>query len=600
VRRRNANKYWPRLMYTLSKWPSTIAGSTFSGDSTRPSTQREQVAFSMLKRRKRYIMTNFKIILDSPSDSPALGFSETASALKQIIEGSKPQFVVGIFGPWGSGKTTLMRAIESKLDLTKSIALQFSAWRYEREPNLVIPLLDIVREGLITWADKNTALRQNALATASTIGKAIYSLLAGLSFKVGLPDALEISYKANEALAQARDFAEKEKAARVPRSFYHAAFRALSDSFKDFLGKGAPDRIVIFVDDLDRCLPQGALDVLEAMKLFFDLEGFIFVVGLDQSVVERSIDLKYRSENGPNSTASNGMYQIRGADYVKKIFQVPFSVAPLAIGQLDEFLNAVYKESQLSDEQTADFTSNVTPHLRYIVAEASVNPREVKRYLNAYTLGRKIKPSLDPNVMLALQTIAFRRDWETVRRAILSYREIFTQALRRRIVDQDLTAITDLDPTLTGIPDSFVNYVSDTNPGAALLGSQNLDEHIYSGEATRSSLSHAFLDAIRDVAKLTKQLRQLQVAPADPTFTQTYSSQALTAQSKLADAGLRFNGISQEWKNHVASLSSVTQSGADETLKKQWISDEEALIRRVINQLMESYQFGSTAIPSSA
>jgi len=228
-------------------------------------------------------MTNFKIILDSPSETPALGFNESAAALKEIIEGSKPQFVVGIFGTWGSGKTTLMRAIERQLDPSKTIALQFSAWRYEKEPNLIVLLLDVVREGLIKWAEQNKALQQKALTTASTIGHAIYSLLAGLSFKVGLPNALEMSYKANESLAQARDFAEKEKAARVPRSFYHAAFKALGDSFKEFLGSGQPDRIVVFVDDLDRCLPQGALDVLEAMKLFFDLEGFVFVVGLDLS-----------------------------------------------------------------------------------------------------------------------------------------------------------------------------------------------------------------------------------------------------------------------------------------------------------------------------
>jgi predicted KAP-like P-loop ATPase len=188
-------------------------------------------------------MSNFKIILDSPSDTPALGFNQTALALKEIIEGSHPQFVVGIFGTWGSGKTTLMRAIERQLDPAKTIGLQFSAWRYEKEQNLIIPLLDVVREGLIKWADQNSAFRQKALTTASTIGNAIYSLLAGISFKVGLPNALEISDKANESLAQAKDFAEKEKAARVPRSFYHAAFRALEDSFREFLGAGRPTEL---------------------------------------------------------------------------------------------------------------------------------------------------------------------------------------------------------------------------------------------------------------------------------------------------------------------------------------------------------------------
>jgi hypothetical protein len=108
------------------------------------------------------------------------------------------------------------------------------------------------------WADQNKGLQQKALATASVVGKAVYSLLAGLNLKIGVPNALEISYKANESLAQARDFVEKEKEARVPRCSYHAAFRALAESFKEFLGSvEGPDRMVVFVDDLDRCLPQG-------------------------------------------------------------------------------------------------------------------------------------------------------------------------------------------------------------------------------------------------------------------------------------------------------------------------------------------------------
>jgi hypothetical protein len=509
--------------------------------------------------------------------------------------------VVGVFGTWGSGKTTLMRAIERKLS-AKSIALQFSAWRYEKEPSLIVPLLDVVREGLLRWAGESQPLQQKALATASTIGNAIYSLLAGLSFKVGLPNALELSYKANESLAQARDYAEKEKAARVPRSFYHAAFRALGDAFKEFLGSGGgPDRIVVFIDDLDRCLPQGALDVLEAMKLFFDLEGFIFVVGLDQSVVERSIDLKYRSDSNTDSASSNSAYQIRGADYIKKIFQVPFSVAPVAVTQLDEFLNAVYHESQLPQAQVTEFRNQVTPHLRYIIAESGVNPREIKRYLNAYTLGIKIKPTLDRNITLALQTIAFRRDWEPVRRAILSYREIFVDALQRYVSQHEVTAITDLDPTLTSIPESFIDYVSLPNPGAPLLMAQNLDEYIYSGEATRSSLGPLFLDAIRDVAQLTKQLRQLQSAPSpDPSAFQLYSSSVSTATSKVQQAGgLRFSGIVTEWMDHVSVAGIQVQASSDDGVKKQWMSEEETFIRRVLNQLMEAYQFGSTATTGS-
>jgi hypothetical protein len=542
-------------------------------------------------------IVDYKIILDAPSKNPALGFGQVAEALKGIIEGSRPQFAIGIFGTWGSGKTTLMRAIEARLDPTRTISVQFSAWRYEREPQLIVPLLDTVREALITWAEKNKTFEQSAMKTAVTVGKAMYSLLAGVSFKLGVPNALELSFDANEALDQAKKFSDEEKAARTSRSFYHATFKALQETFSEFVGPTSGRRIVVFVDDLDRCLPQGALEVLEAMKLFFDLEGFVFVVGLDQAVVERSIDLKYRADGTPGE-AEKGAYQIRGSDYIKKIFQLPYGVAPVAFTQLQEFLDAVYSEAALPPDQVQELRNIVSRHLRYVLAESGVNPRELKRYLNAYTLVIKIKQHLNKDVVLALQTVAFRRDWEIVRRAILSYREVFTDAVRRQLNGEN-TAITDLDPTLAGVPDSFLTYVSPSNPGESLLNIPILDEYIYAGEATTSSQGSLFIDAIRDVAQLTKPLRLLESAPSNSEAgaLTTYVSSVHSALSRAKEVARgRLDRLTQGWTEHVTAFS----PGSTDETKKQWIGDEEKFRRNVLTQLMELYQAGSQTASSAA
>jgi hypothetical protein len=69
----------------------------------------------------------------------------------------------------------------------------------------------------VKWGDSQAGakLKGEAIRTASTVGKAVYSLLAGLSFKIGLPDAIEVSFKANEALSEGRRQAEEKRAARV-------------------------------------------------------------------------------------------------------------------------------------------------------------------------------------------------------------------------------------------------------------------------------------------------------------------------------------------------------------------------------------------------
>lgn len=225
------------------------------------------------------------ILVDQPAAEPALGFQAYARALTNVITDSDPQFAVGIFGPWGCGKTTLMGAIKSGLDPNTAIPCDFSAWRYEGEEHLIVPLLDTLREGLLEWAQGQGDAANAAKDAASTVGKVIQSIIAGLSFKMGVPGAIELSFEANKALEQARAPRRDDggEDARVPRSFYHAAFRALRSSFEAVVGCELPDtsaastcrrrpkrRIVVFVDDLDRCLPKSALEVIESLKLFFD------------------------------------------------------------------------------------------------------------------------------------------------------------------------------------------------------------------------------------------------------------------------------------------------------------------------------------------
>jgi len=77
-----------------------------------------------------------------------------------------------------------------------------------------------------------------------------------------------------------------------PQSLYVAAYRELKQAFEDLRARGVA-KIVVFVDDLDRCLPDNALDVLESMKLFFDLLGFVFVVSLDETIVERAVRTRF-------------------------------------------------------------------------------------------------------------------------------------------------------------------------------------------------------------------------------------------------------------------------------------------------------------------
>jgi energy-coupling factor transporter ATP-binding protein EcfA2 len=451
-----------------------------------------------------------KVLLDNPTTTPALGFDSIGRAFATIISESPPQFAIGIFGGWGSGKTTLMKVIKSALPSDTVICVDFNAWRFEREPQLLIPLLDTIRAALVRWAEpKSQRRREKVRAIATRVGRVVRALATGLSAEVGLPGAAKVSYDVGTALDALSPPGEPE----TPQSLYVAAFLELERAFSELSATGAA-RVVVFVDDLDRCLPSSALDVLESMKLFFDLPGFVFVVGLDEEVVERAIRAKFSNLDDPAGTselsisdpADAPVSQRLGREYVKKIFQLPYSLPTMVPQQLDELLESMYKE--VGGGQLHDLRRRVRPYLQYVAVEGRVNPREVKRFINAYTLQTLIRPELDASAILALQTIAFRSDWELLYDGILADSTLFVDALRRyrRGTTRGESTFEDVSPSLESLPPDLASYLR--SPLAEPLTQHpSLDTYLSSLQSTGRHVRPGELEAYRQIGQLRREIR---------------------------------------------------------------------------------------------
>jgi hypothetical protein len=275
--------------------------------------------------------------------------------------------------------------------------------------------------------------------------RVVKALATGLSGSVGIPGAVTINYDANVAIeafkALAASGSGKPTSGQediAPKSLYVAAFGELQAAFRDLAGAGVT-RIVIFVDDLDRCLPVNALDVLESMKLFFDLPGFIFVVGLDESVIDSAISTKLtatvaspRAIAADNATVAEPILSRQlGREYAKKLFQAPYTLPVVRPVQLDNLLKSMYADTATTDDELAELGKLVLPYLGVIAVQRRVNPREVKRFLNSFTLQTLVRPKdkLKSKAILALQTIAFRLDWQPWYEAVIARPNEFRAAI---------------------------------------------------------------------------------------------------------------------------------------------------------------------------
>ena len=162
-------------------------------------------------------------------------------------------------------------------------------------------------------------------------------------------------------------------------------------------------RIIVFIDDLDRCSDDTVREVFESIKVFLDLKGFIYVLGISQDTISKFITRKSVSEEAVNNTipAEN-----IGDLYIKKIIQIPYPIPEWNENQIDSLIEMLHPK--LSNKEYADL---IQKHKKTIIRAVEKNPREVKRFINKFIIDYTINstnPLLKSNEFLVLQALKYR------------------------------------------------------------------------------------------------------------------------------------------------------------------------------------------------
>jgi formylglycine-generating enzyme required for sulfatase activity len=335
-------------------------------------------------------------------------------------ENTQMPLTIGVFGPWGSGKTSLMRMIEKGLadwqdereragapSVRKLVTIWFNAWRYNRDEALwralILRVLAVLRaemradpraEEIKEILDRmETNLHRvsgpTTLGDLTIDGRSMFGAegegVEGARFQLPTAVGLDLLEKMAQAAAEAGGEGKPEAAfksfraalERLRTDFDRKRVQALEDFLGDFetLVKGHvyPGALIVFVDDLDRCLPERAVEILEAIKLFFNVPQCIFVLGIDRQVVERGIRLKYRDYEDLDE---EGPPPISGTKYLEKIVQIPFQLPAIDRVAMKGYVREMVPGlAQIDDRCYEVFTVGVEP-----------NPRRVKRTLNIFLL----------------------------------------------------------------------------------------------------------------------------------------------------------------------------------------------------------------------
>jgi formylglycine-generating enzyme required for sulfatase activity len=180
-----------------------------------------------------------------------------------------------------------------------------------------------------------------------------------------------------------------------------ASMEQFEHSFKEAIKKtlGPNGRLVVFVDDLDRCLPEKVVEILEAIKLFLNVPQTVFVLGMDRDIVCRGIESHY-GVFLPEDSNQREELPIDGNAYLQKLIQLPFNLPPLNADGREKFIASL--EDQMSREAKLDETT-----LQVFARGLLPNPRQVKRALNVYNLLRKIAEEQEKQDLIPKNSIAW-------------------------------------------------------------------------------------------------------------------------------------------------------------------------------------------------
>jgi hypothetical protein len=311
---------------------------------------------------------------DNETDVDLLGFDFIVDAL--VVALTEPRLLpltVGVLGDWGSGKSSLMKIVRQELEAEghtdesklRYVCVEFSPWHYEDYDDVKVALMSAVLDRLedeIKPEEKEQVSRlrqftQGLRRRTRWVGRAASKALGpGAVFAVQALDsdsALDLTTRGLVQGAAAAVGAEGERLfAEPPATQGRPPAEAAGDpvaevgSFRAQFGKlvaGLDEvaAIVVFIDDLDRCLPETVVDTFEAIRLFLNTDKTAYVA-TNQQVVETAIDSRYPELRREGGTGI-------GADYLEKMLQLKAVIPALSVPEAETYMNLLLAELRLDD-----------------------------------------------------------------------------------------------------------------------------------------------------------------------------------------------------------------------------------------------------------
>ncbi|WP_228976408.1 Qat anti-phage system ATPase QatA [Paraburkholderia gardini] len=312
------------------------------------------------------------ILTDNETKVDLLNNEAIATTIIELLR-EKPDHpvTIGVHGDWGAGKSSVLEMIEAGFSGKDDVlCLKFNGWRFQGFEDAKIALIEGIVTGLV---DKRPAMTKAAGAVKDVFNRIDWLKVAkragGLAVTAftGMPtpdqigavvgmlegmfaDPGKLATKENltSAIDGVKSILKPAETRNVPEEV--EAFRR---AFDKLLKDAGVKQLIVLIDDLDRCLPDTAIETLEAIRLFVFTARTAFVVAADEAMIEYAVRKHFPDlpeTTGPRDYARN---------YLEKLIQVPFRIPALGESETRIYVTLLLAGAEIGDSD-AEYAKLIT------------------------------------------------------------------------------------------------------------------------------------------------------------------------------------------------------------------------------------------------
>lgn len=306
------------------------------------------------------------ILTDNETKVDLLNNEAIAKTIVDLLR-EKPEraVTIGVHGDWGAGKSSILEMIEIGLLSDEDVlCIKFNGWRFQGFEDAKIALIEGIVTGLIAKRPLLTqagvvvqdifkridwlkiARRGGGLALTAFTGipttEQVGAVIGTLKDIFSDPSKLATKENYDKVIDGVQGLLKPAESKNVPKEI--EAFRK---AFDDLLKEAGVKQLIVLIDDLDRCLPDTAIETLEAVRLFVFTARTAFVVAADEAMIEYSVRKHFPElpdTTGPRDYARN---------YLEKLIQIPFRIPALGEMETRIYVTLLLIGAELGEDDVA-------------------------------------------------------------------------------------------------------------------------------------------------------------------------------------------------------------------------------------------------------